>query len=82
SKATNRRNTILDLMVKHGYITQEECDLAKQTKIENTLCQSTAKNDSVYAAYVDMVTDEVKEKTGLDPKETQLNIYTYCDSDL
>ncbi|MBM6842337.1 transglycosylase domain-containing protein, partial [[Clostridium] spiroforme] len=24
SKATNRRNTILDLMVKHGYITQEE----------------------------------------------------------
>ncbi|MBM6842364.1 hypothetical protein H6A03_12830, partial [[Clostridium] spiroforme] len=24
----------------------------------------------------------VKEKTGLDPKETQLNIYTYCDSDL
>ena len=82
SKATNRRNTILDLMVRHGYITQEECDLAKQTKIENTLCQSTAKNDSVYASYVDMVTDEVKEKTGLDPKETQLNIYTYCDSDL
>ena len=36
NKATKRRNTILDLMVKHGYITQDECDLAKQVKIENT----------------------------------------------
>mgnify|MGYP001006086816 FL=1 len=26
-KATKRRNTVLDLMVYHGYITQEECDL-------------------------------------------------------
>ena len=82
NKATKRRNTILDLMVKHGYISQDECDLAKQVKIENTLCQSTDKNDSVFAAYVNMVTDEVKEKTGLNPKETQMNIYTYCDGDI
>ena len=26
-KATQRRATVLNLMVDHGYITQEECDL-------------------------------------------------------
>lgn len=82
NKATIRRNKILDLMVRHGYISQDECDQAKQVKIENTLCQSTDKNDSVFAAYVDMVVDEVKEKTGLNPKETQMNIHTYCDGDI
>ena len=81
NKATKRRNTILDLMVKHGYISQDECDLAKQVKIENTLCQSVEENDSSYAAYIDLVASEVKEKTGLNPKETQMNIYTFCDSD-
>ena len=81
TRATERRNKILGLMVRHGYITQEECDLAKQTKIENTLCQSTDKNDSVFAAYVDLVTKEVEEKTNLNPKETQMNIYTFCDAE-
>ena len=81
-KATNRRNTILNLMVVHGYITQEECDQAKQVKIENTLCTSSStSNNSTLAAYVDLVTEEVKERTGLDPKEVQMNIYTYCDKD-
>ena len=79
-KATNRRNTILNLMVVHGYITQEECDQAKQVKIENTLCTSSStSNNSTLAAYVDLVTEEVKERTRLDPKEVQMNIYTYCD---
>ena len=81
-KATKRRNTILNLMVTHGYITQEECDQAKQVKIENTLCTSSStSNNSTLAAYVDLVTEEVKERTGLDPKEVQMNIYTYCDKD-
>ena len=82
NKATNRRNTILNLMVLHGYITQEECDQAKQVKIENTLCTSSStSNNSTLAAYVDLVTEEVKERTRLDPKEVQMNIYTYCDKD-
>lgn len=37
NNATKRRNTILKLMVKHGYITQSEYDEAVNTKIENTL---------------------------------------------
>ena len=81
NNATKRRNTILNLMVKHGYITQKECDDAKNVKVENMLCSSKITNSSVNAAYVDIVTDEVKKKTGLDPLKTQMNIYTYCNSE-
>lgn len=80
--ATKRRATVLNLMVDHGYITQEECDLAKQVKIENTLSQGITSSDDALAAYVDLVTKEVKEKTGLNPAETQMDIYTYCNVDL
>ncbi|WP_296879440.1 transglycosylase domain-containing protein [Thomasclavelia sp.] len=80
--ATDRRNVVLNLMVEHGYITQEECDLAKQVKVENMLSQGTSTSDSSLAAYVDLVTEEVKEKTGMDPAETQMNIYTYCDQNV
>ena len=66
NNATERRNTILNLMVKHGYITQKECDDAKNVKVENMLCSSKITNSSVNAAYVDIVTDEVKKRTGLE----------------
>mgnify|MGYP001657671968 FL=1 len=79
-KATTRRNRILNLMVTHGYITQEECDEAKKVKIENTLATPSTNNSSL-AAYVDLVTKEVTKRTGLDPKEVQMNIYTYCDKE-
>lgn len=45
------------------------------------LCSSKITNSSVNAAYVDIVTDEVKKRTGLDPLKTQMNIYTYCNSE-
>ena len=45
-KATARRNTILKLMVTHGYITQQEYEEAKATKIENTLCASPTTNNN------------------------------------
>lgn len=80
--ATSRRNVVLNLMVQHGYITQEECNLAKQVKVENMLSQSSTTSDSSLAAYVDLVTEEVIEKTGMNPAETQMNIYTYCNQDL
>ena len=80
-KATARRNTILKLMVTHGYITQQEYEEAKATKIENTLCASPTTNNNTLAAYVDIVTAEVKKRTGLNPLKTQMNIYTYCNSE-
>ncbi|WP_249030237.1 transglycosylase domain-containing protein [Tannockella kyphosi] len=78
--ATQRRDIILDLMLYHGYITEDECELAKAVSVENML-DNTGSNssDNALAAYIDLVDQEVRDSTGLDPLETQMNIYTYLD---
>jgi penicillin-binding protein 1A len=80
--ATSRRNLILDLMVDHGYISQEECDDAKSIPVENTLSQNSATESDAFQAYIDLVVDEVEERTGMNPAETQMNIYTHLNPDL
>jgi len=81
-EATKRRNTVLDMMLRHGYITQLEFDLAKSIKVEDLLVGtkvSTAANttDAIpYQAYVDAVVEEVKTLTGQDPVSTPMIIYT------
>ncbi|MDD8048509.1 MAG: transglycosylase domain-containing protein [Thomasclavelia sp.] len=83
-KATARRNTILNLMVDHGYITEEEATNAKAVSIENTLDETNnqTNNEGYLAAYVDLVTKEVKKKTGYDPSDTQMDIHTYLKTDI
>ena len=74
-KATKRRNTVLDLMVYHGYITQEECDLAKSIKVEDLLIdsKSTLNSNYTYQAYIDAA---LKEARGLDPMNVSMEIHT------
>lgn len=77
-KATKRRNTVLDLMVYHGYITQEECDLAKSIKVEDLLidAKSTLNSNYTYQAYIDAALKEAREVTGLDPMNVSMEIHT------
>ncbi len=81
--ATNRRNTVLDMMVYHGYITKEECDLAKAIKVEDLLVgENVAKSDPkdyTYRSYIDAVINEAQAMTGKDPFVTGMNIYTNLD---
>ena len=81
-RAQKRRDIILDLMCNHGYITEEERDATKAIPVQNTLKSNPLSNSSQYQAYADMVTREVYEKTGYDPQETKMKIYTYMDKDL
>ena len=82
SEATKRRDTVLKMMLRHGYITQLEFDLAKSIKVEDLLVgtkTSTTANttDAIpYQAYVDAVVEEVKTLTGQDPVSTPMIIYT------
>lgn len=79
-KATKRRNTVLNLMQYHGYITKEECELAKAIKVEDLLIDQTkisSGSGTQYQAYIDTVVQEVKDTTGLDPYSTPMKIYTY-----
>lgn len=79
--AQKRTNTVLDLMERHGYITEEELSLAKSVRIENLLVGNTksSANNFPYQAFVDAAIQEVKELTGLDPVDVPMRIYTTMD---
>lgn len=78
-----RRNEVINMMVYHGYITQEEADLAKSIKLADQLIGEknvANQNNKYYQDYIDAVIDEVIEKTGKDPYYTSMKIYTNMDS--
>lgn len=78
--ATQRRNEVLDMMVYHGYITQNECDLAKSIKIEDLLVgeqKTYSRTDNQYQSYIDAVIQEAQQLTGKDPALSSMTIYTY-----
>ncbi len=78
-QATKRRNVVLDLMLRHGYISKEENELAKSVRLENLLVGPSTSFGPArpYQAYVDAVIVEVIELTGKDPYTTPMNIYTH-----
>lgn len=75
--AADRRSTVLSLMVRHGYITEEEKELAEAVSVESMLAEATEEGD--YAGYIDTVVEEVKEKTGNNPYQVSMKIYTNMD---
>ena len=77
--ATNRRNTVLYLMKKHGYITKEEYDLAKSIPVDSLTAEESTASTSNYQGYIDTVVDEVEEKYGVNAYTTPLLIYTNMD---
>ena len=75
--AADRRDTVLYLMVRHGYITKEEADIAASIPIESLLRSSNPENGAnPYQSFIDIVLDEVEEKTGKSPYTTGMKIYT------
>ncbi|MCD8027535.1 MAG: penicillin-binding protein [Erysipelotrichaceae bacterium] len=80
--ATQRRDTVLDLMVYHGYISEEEGKAAKSIPVENTLDYNSLTASNEYQSYADKVTREVYEATGYDPNTTPMIITTYIDMGL
>lgn len=75
-----RRDTVLKLMVKHGYITEELATLAAAEPITDLLVytESETTDKTKYQSYIDAVLNEVEEKYGLDPY-SGLQIYTNMD---
>ncbi len=77
--AENRRATVLNLMVRHGYITEEEAKIAKSIPISSLLKDDEEEEVSQYYSFEQTVIDEVLELTGLDPYFTPMKIYTTLD---
>ena len=86
--AEERRNTVLYLMKRHGYITDEEYKIAKAITVEEMLNNSEVKVGNEWQAFIDVVVNQVIENTkskenpnGLDPATTPMEIYTTLDKD-
>ena len=77
--ATARRNTVLYLMRKHGYITEEEEKVAKAIPVDSLTAEVSSATTSEYQAYIDTVVEEVEEKYGVNAYTAPLLIYTNMD---
>lgn len=76
--AEKRRNIVLNLMAKHGFITEAEADEAKDIPVQSTVVEDSEKANP-YHAFVEEVIEEVKEKTDIDAGSAGLEIYTTLD---
>ena len=76
-EAETRRNLVLDLMVRHEYITKEEADIAKAIPVKDLVVAQD--KEEIYKGFLYTVVDEVEDKTGLNPYEVSMQIYTTLD---
>ena len=81
--AKNRRTTVLYLMRRHGYITEEEQEIANNIPIDVICKDATGKSSSSgnneYQDYIDTVVQELDKKYNVNPYKTSLLIYTNMD---
>lgn len=83
--AEERRKMVLYYMRRHGYISEEEYNIALKMTVEKMVVgspNSSNTNDDIEPeamSAVDTVVAEVQEKTGINPRTTSMTIYTTID---
>lgn len=77
--AEARRSTVLKLMYDHGYITQEEREIANSISVTSLL--NPQKPDQKYWSYLNTVVSEAQDVYGVNPNTTSLLIYTNMNSE-
>ena len=76
-RAESRRKTVLYLMERHDYITEEERKIAESQPITALIkTEQTDNTYSEYQGYIDTVVEELEEEYDLNPYTTPLKIYT------
>lgn len=82
--AKKRRDLVLSLMEKHGFITKEEAEKAKKVTIQSMLVDRKKHNGSSsipYDSFIDEVIKEVTDQANVNVYEDGLKIYTTLDPD-
>ncbi len=74
-KTNERKNEVLDLMLRHGYITETEAKVAKEIDISEVV-KDTSSTVNPYQGFIDTVVQEVIDRTGYNPYETSMDIYS------
>ena len=77
--AAARRQTVLRLMLKHGYITKQEFEDANNIPIEGLINPRAEESTNEYQGYIDTVVAEVKKTYKVNAYTTSLKIYTELD---
>ncbi len=76
-RAEKRRQTVLYLMQRHGYITEEERKIATKLPITSYIQKTQNKGSyAEYQGYIDTVVEELENEYDLNPYTTPLKIYT------
>ncbi len=80
-KTEARRITVLKLMKRHGYINNDEYEMAKKMTVDKIVIKGHSAHTShaEYQGFVDTVAVEVKDATGYDPYSYSMKIYTTMD---
>lgn len=74
--AEARRNQVLNLMVRHGYITEDEANTAKKISVASLLRDDYSVVVSKYQGFIDTVVQEVIDTTGSNPYDVPMEIYS------
>ncbi|MFJ8215414.1 PBP1A family penicillin-binding protein [Bacillus cereus] len=81
-RATQRRNVVLSLMNRHGYITKDEMNNAMKIPVTEGLQASSEITEMKYQAFLDAVVSEVeKEYPDVNIGSDGLTIHTTLDQD-
>jgi penicillin-binding protein 2A len=82
--ALKRRNLVLALMQKNGYITQQQMKQAQQEPLVTIPKPEKKKTNEAYQAYVDYLAEEAEDVLGITGDQLYqggYKIYTYLDRD-
>ena len=74
--ANTRKNDVLYLMKRHGYITDEEYKAGTSVAIKDFLNEGDGTLTNEYQGFIDTVVDEVIDRTGNNPYDVPMDIYT------
>lgn len=74
-KTNTRKNEVLDLMYRHGYISETELNIAKSVNIEDIITERSNEINA-YQGFIDTVVQEVIDRTGDNPYEVSMDIYS------
>jgi penicillin-binding protein 1A len=66
-------------MVRHGYITQEQADIASSIAVEDMIIKKGSSSNNKYQGFIDTVVQEIKDDLGKNPYMVAMEIYTTMD---
>lgn len=77
--AEKRRNKVLELMLRHGYITKEEKEDAQSISVTSMILSKGNEGVNPYQGFIDTVVEEILDKTGHNPYKEAMIIQTTMD---